>query len=86
MGSTASEVDRGSDEGPQTQVTLTRGFWMGKYEVTEVTQSEYQALVGSNPSGIQGDVNRPVEDVSWQDATNYCAKLNEKERQAGRLP
>ena len=43
MGSPASEVDRSSDEGPQTQVTISHGFWMGKYEVT---QAEYQAVVG----------------------------------------
>jgi formylglycine-generating enzyme required for sulfatase activity len=83
MGSPATEQDRDSDEGPQTVVTITRGFWMGRYEVT---QAEYQAVMGSNPSYFKGDLNRPVEQVSWNDAINYCGKLTERERQAGRLP
>lgn len=83
MGSPANEVDRDSDEGPQTQVNLTRGFWMGKYEVT---QAEYQAIIGSNPSWFNDDLNRPVESVSWYDAANYCFKLSASERAAGRLP
>ena len=85
-----------SDEGPQTQVTISHGFWMGKYEVT---QAEYQAVVGSNPSyfrnGIDGKNNggtgstitnellHPVEGVSWNDATNYCALRTQQERAAG---
>ncbi len=83
MGSPSSEVDRESDEGPQTVVTLTRGYWMGKYEVT---QAEYQSVVGSNPSYFTGNLNRPVEQVSWNDAISYCTKLTERERVAGRLP
>jgi formylglycine-generating enzyme required for sulfatase activity len=83
MGSPASEVDRGSDEGPQTQVTLTRGFYLGRYPVT---QGEYVSVIGSNPSNFTGDTNRPVEMVNWNEATNYCAKLTARERTAGRLP
>jgi formylglycine-generating enzyme required for sulfatase activity len=83
MGSPDSEQDRERDEGPQTLVTLTRGFWMGRYEVT---QGEYLAVMESNPSYFTGDTNRPVENVSWNDATNYCAKLTVRERAAGRLP
>jgi formylglycine-generating enzyme required for sulfatase activity len=83
MGSPASEQDRHSDEGPQTRVTITRGFWMGRYEVP---QAEYQALMGSNPSFFTGDLNRPVEQVSWYDAANDCAKLTGAQRAAGRLP
>jgi formylglycine-generating enzyme required for sulfatase activity len=83
MGSPASEQDRSSDEGPQTVVTLTRGFWMGKYEVT---QGEYVAMMGSNPSSFTGNLNRPVEQVTWYEATNYCARLTAQERSAGRLP
>jgi formylglycine-generating enzyme required for sulfatase activity len=82
MGSPASEQDRDSDEGPQTQVTITRGFWMGRYEVT---QAQYRKVMGNNPSHFSGD-NLPVELVSWHDATNYCGKLTEQERAAGRLP
>jgi formylglycine-generating enzyme required for sulfatase activity len=83
MGSPGSEEDRYDDEGPQTQVTITRGFWLGRYEVT---QGEYGAVMAGNPSYFGGDTNRPVEQVSWYDATNYCATLTERERAAGRLP
>jgi formylglycine-generating enzyme required for sulfatase activity len=83
MGSPDNEVGRQDNEGPQTRVTISHGFWMGKYEVT---QAEYQAVMGSNPSIFKGDLNRPVEQVSWTDSVNYCAKLTERERSAGRLP
>jgi len=83
MGSPASEQDRLGDEGPQTVVTLTKGFWMGRYEVT---QAEYRAVMGSNPSSFTGDPTRPVEQVSWIDATNYCATLTAQGRAAGWLP
>jgi formylglycine-generating enzyme required for sulfatase activity len=83
MGSPDSEQDRRTDEGPQTLVTLTRGFWVCRYEVT---QGEYLAVVGSNPSRWQGDTNHPVEQVTWSEATNYCALLTEQQRATGRLP
>lgn len=83
MGSPASELDRDSDEGPQTVVTISRGFFLGKYEVT---QREYLAVMGNNPSYFTGDLNRPVERVSWGDAVAYCEKLTQQERAAGRLP
>jgi formylglycine-generating enzyme required for sulfatase activity len=83
MGTPANELNRGADEGPQTTVTITRGFWMGKYEVT---QGEYEAVIGSNPSGFPGVADRPVETVSWLDATNYCARLTQQDLAAGRIP
>src|SRR2546423_1399882 len=43
------------------------------------------AVVGTNPSGFTGDTNRPVETVSWFNATNYCGKLTQRERAAGRI-
>ena len=64
-------------------VTITRDFWIGKYEVT---QREYEAVTGRNPSHYVGDSNRPVEKVSFFDASNYCAKVTQLERAAGRLP
>ncbi len=82
MGSPTSEADRDSGETQHT-VTLTKGFYMGKYAVK---QGEYLALMGSNPSYFTGDLNRPVEQVSWDDATNYCAHLTLREQAAGRLP
>jgi len=83
MGSPSSEKDRTSDEGPLTQVTISQGFWMSKYEVT---QAEYLAVMGSNPSYFTGDLKRPAEEMTWIDATNYCGKLTQQERSAGRLP
>ena len=83
MGSPGSEADRDSREDSQTQVTISQGFWMSKHETT---QEEYLAVIGNNPSAFTGDLKRPVEQVSWNDATNYCVKLTVRERAAGRLP
>jgi len=83
MGSPTNELDHSIFEGPQTTVTLTRGFWIGKYEVT---QGEYLEIMGQNPSDFPGDLRRPVSSVSWSDATNYCAKLTQRELAAGRIP
>ena len=83
MGSPTSEVDRVNTEGPQIAVTISRGFWMGKFEVS---QGEYQSLMNTNPSSFVGDLSRPVESLSWFAATNYCAKLTEQERASGRIP
>lgn len=102
MGSPANETGRDSDEGPQTDVILSRGFWMGQYAVT---QQEYVTVNGSNPSWFNGvrvgvlapdlpvttndyghDLTRPVECVSWYDATNYLGILTQRERAAGRIP
>jgi formylglycine-generating enzyme required for sulfatase activity len=56
MGSPTSEVDRNVNEGPQTAVTISRGFWMGK---NQVTQGNYLAVMGGNPSYFTGDTNCP---------------------------
>jgi formylglycine-generating enzyme required for sulfatase activity len=82
MGSPSNEKDRIGHEGPQTEVTINWGFLMSKYEVT---QAQYKAVVGTNPSHSKGD-NNPVENVSWHDAVAYGAKLTRKEKAAGRLP
>ena len=83
MGSPTNELHRQPNEGPQTTVTLTRGFWIGKYEVT---QGEYLSVTGTNPSQFPGDLTRPVSSVSWPDATNYCWMLTQRELAAGRIP
>ncbi|NJM68083.1 MAG: protein kinase [Acaryochloris sp. RU_4_1] len=73
MGSPASEPERDSDESPQHQVSIP-AFYLGKYEMT---QSQWQAIMGSNPSRFQG-ANRPVEQVSWNEAIAFCQKLSQK--------
>lgn len=82
MGSPVDEKDRDLDEDPLTEVVLPLGFWMGKYEVT---QREYQKVMGNNPSWFKGDSSWPVEQVSWNDASEFCAKLTQMEMAAGRL-
>ena len=81
MGSPTSERGRYNSE-TQHQVTLTKGFYLGKYEVT---QAQWKKVMGSNPSKFKG-ANRPVEMVSWNDAVAFCKKLTEMEKKAGRVP
>ena len=71
MGSPASEEGRSGNEN-QVSVTLSKGFWMAK---TEVTQAQWQAVMGSNPSSSKGD-DLPVENVSWGDAQEFIKKVN----------
>ena len=91
MGSPTNEVERVYDEYQHT-VTVS-GFYMDKYLVT---QAKYLAVMASNPSWFNGDrsspgytnnygidLNRPVEQVSWYDATNYCYRLNVSEGRLG---
>ncbi len=68
-----SGIDCSSDEKPVHRVTLD-GFWMGR---TEVTQAQWQRIMGNNPSGFKGD-NNPVEKVSWNDAQTFISQLNRK--------
>jgi len=74
MGSPEGEVGRFEDEGPQHEVTIPNGFWLGQ---TPVTQAFYEAVAGTNPSEFKGESLRPVEQVSWEDAGAFCTKLNE---------
>ena len=72
MGSTSPEAY--SDEQPVTQVRISRGFWLGQHEVT---QAEWQGVMGSNPSNYERCGARcPVEDVSWNDAQEFIGRLN----------
>jgi formylglycine-generating enzyme required for sulfatase activity len=74
MGSPSSELGRLPREGPQRTVTLTRSFVIGKYEVT---QGEFEALMGYNPSYFSScGANCPVEAVSWHEAVAYMNALS----------
>jgi formylglycine-generating enzyme required for sulfatase activity len=72
MGSPKSEAGRWDDEGPQHEVTLTRGFWLGD---TPVTQALWTAAMGNNPSYFKAP-ERPVEQVSWDDVQEFLKKMN----------
>ncbi len=73
MGSPRSEEGRGSDE-EQVQVQISQGFWLAQ---NEVTQAQWEAVMGTNPSHFKGP-NLPVENVSWDNAQAFLAKLNDK--------
>jgi len=73
MGSSAADAE--SHERPLHTVTISRPFFMA---ATEVTQSQWKAVIGSNPSRFRGD-DFPVEQVSWIDAQEFIRKLNDKE-------
>jgi formylglycine-generating enzyme required for sulfatase activity len=74
-----------SDERPSRQVVIRDGFWLGQYEVT---QAEWHALMGSNPSAYRGsDADRcPVESVSFLDCMKFIDALNRKQEGIFRLP
>jgi eukaryotic-like serine/threonine-protein kinase len=80
MGSPSRETKRQDDE-DQVRVTISKGFLLGKYEVT---QKEWESVMGSNPSNFKG-ARLPVEKVRWEEATKFCRKFTEQERRAGRL-
>jgi len=83
MGSPDTEAGRLLDEGPQHPVTISKDFWLGKFPVT---QAQFQAVTAFNPSVFKTDPNLPVEYLTWDDATAFCAKLTAQEQAAGRLP
>ena len=74
MGSPDSDNDAGNDEKPQHRVRITKPFYLGKYLVT---QEQWQAVMGNNPSNSKGPRN-PVEQTSWDDCQKFMEKLNEK--------
>ena len=82
MGATEEQGDDAyDDEKPVHSVSLD-GFYIGKYEVT---QGQWKAVMGTNPSYFKGD-DLPVEDVSWNDAVSFCEKLSEMTGKTFRLP
>ncbi len=86
MGSPPTQPGHRADEGP-VEVTLTAGFWLGKYEVT---QSEWENMMRTTPwrgkkDVLEGD-NYPASFISWDDAMKFCERLTRYERGEGRLP
>jgi formylglycine-generating enzyme required for sulfatase activity len=89
MGSPTTETGRSADREDEHNVTLTKGFYLGKYEVT---QAQYEAVMTGNsnqlsatPSQYTGN-DRPVEKVSWNNVQVFLTRLNAAEQAAGRLP
>jgi len=82
MGSPDSDPDAQSDEKPQHQVKVN-SFAIGKYPVT---QAQYQAVMGNNPSHFKNNPQNPVERVSWDDAQAFCQKLSQITGKTYRLP
>ena len=75
MGSPANEWQRDKNESPQRDVTIGHEFYLGKFEIT---QEEYEKVTGTNPSTFKNCPRCPVENVSWDDAKDFIAKLNAK--------
>ncbi len=70
-------------EHPRHPVTITRGFWLGKFEVT---QGQWENRMPNNPSGHTGDAGLPVEKISWDDCQAFLAQLNQSGQGVFRLP
>jgi len=89
MGSTKEQIDQllrlfpdskrewFDNEQPQHPVKITRLFFLGTHPVT---QGQYKAIMGSNPSRFKGSDDLPVENVSWLDAVSFCNKMSEKDK------
>ena len=82
MGSPKSEAGRDDDEGPRHRVEISKGFWMGKYEVTQREWEDVMGgwIMGDNPSSFKGS-KRPVETVSWNDCQKFIEKLNSRHKE-----
>lgn len=86
MGSPETERGRAGDEGPVREVTISRPFFLGKYEVT---QGQWQAIMGENPATFQdfaASASHPIEGISWHDAERFLIALNARGLGRFRLP
>ena len=87
MGSPETEKDRSKNEGPQRQVTISSPFYMG---VTEVTQSQYKAVMGTQPWEGQryakAGADNAASYINWDEATAFCVALSKKTGRTVRLP
>ena len=70
-------------EGKSTEITITRGFWISRYEIT---QGEWATLVPANPSRVTGSPFLPVDAVSYEEAVKYGVLLNQQESKPRRIP
>jgi formylglycine-generating enzyme required for sulfatase activity len=82
MGSPDSDSTTWDNEKPQHLVRISRPFYLG---VTEMTQAQYERVMGTNPSRFK-EAQLPVEGVSWEDAVAFCGRLSDKEGRTYRLP
>ncbi len=73
MGSPDNEKDRDDGEGPQHKVTISNDFYLGKYPVT---QAQWEAVMGNNPSHFKGNPNHPVKCISWHYCQKFIDRLN----------
>lgn len=82
MGALPSDVSAQDDEKPRHRVKVSNAFFIG---VTEVTQTQFEAVMGMNPSRFIG-ADRPVESVTWDEAVEFCKRLSIKTNEIYRLP
>ena len=82
LGLAAPSPARAAGDAVVETVKVPGGYRVGKYEVT---QAQYEAVMGKNPSRFKGP-RKPVENVSWEEAMRFCKRLTDDERKAGRLP
>ena len=85
MGAPKQEEGSGEDERPQHEVSIQQ-FFLGKYPIT---QAQYLAIMGENPSGFKDEPdspNHPVEQVPWDDAVDFCDRLSKRTGKEYRLP
>jgi formylglycine-generating enzyme required for sulfatase activity len=82
MGSPSDEAQRIDNE-PQHEVIISKPFYMGQ---TCVTQEQYEAVMGTNPSSYNKGARNPVDNVSWDDATEFCRRVSKRCGHSVRLP